>query len=1390
MKEGSAISVRQLMSELEKSGIRLWEEAGQLRFRAPKGVMTEERITALRAEKESILAVLRANEPTVTPDPANRYEPFPLTDVQAAYLLGRHDSFGYGCVSCHIYLELEYPALDPARLEDAWNRLIAHHEMLRAVVHSDGYQRVLPEVPRYRIPVAELRAASPEEVEARLVDVRDELGHQVHTTDEWPLFELRITQTPNRAILHVSLDFMIADWGSIQQLLTQLEHVRTDPEHELPTAEIGFRDYVLAERGLRDSVRYQRDRDYWRARIDELPAAPELPVLDSGTGTPRFHRHTLTLNSARWAELKRRASSVAGVTPSGAVMTAYADVIGRWSRRPAFTLNLTLLNRLPLHPQVDALIGDFTSVTLLAVRPGDTSTFADRATRLGQQLFDDMDHRLFSGIEVMRELARRRSRDEAMMPVVFTSAIGLGVNQADGPVDAGEFGFGITQTPQVWIDCQALDRHDELIVNWDVRDGVFPDGLVTDMFDAFGNLLIGLGTSEATWRRAAPVPLPPAQRARRSEVNNTSGPLPPALLHEEVFAQARRHPGRRAVIDRGGKHSYAEVCGRAAAVAAALDAAAIVPGELVAVVMDKGMEQVSAVLGTLLAGGAYLPIDTNQPAARRDRILADAAVRLVLADGGQPFFPDGVRHIAMDTLPAAEAPTEPVPRRVGPDDLAYVIYTSGSTGNPKGVMISHRAAANTVADINERFAVDAEDRVLGLANLGFDLSVYDIFGPLSVGGGLVLPDPDRRADPSHWAEVITKHDVTRWNSVPAQLQMLGQYLDTEPELTLPSLSTAMLSGDWIPVTLPDEIRNRVPGLQLISLGGATEASIWSIYYPIEQVDPSWRSIPYGYPLRNQTFHVLDHRLHDCLEWTAGELYIGGVGVAMGYLHDDARTAERFVRHPETGERLYRTGDYGRYLPSGVIEFLGREDHQVKIRGHRIELAEVEAAVQSHPAVRATAVVVEGTDPLRRRLVAFVEPDATAGFTPERLEHYLAELLPEYMRPAVIHPLGAMPVTDNGKLDRRALIAELSRIGTATSTPEKDRSAGDLEARLAALWAEVLEVPWVGRNDDFFALGGNSLLATQLVGKLRERVPEAAGMFFDSLVRKLLPEPSVAALARHLTAQAPMPITGSRHRIVSPLIRLGKGDAEPVVVLVHDGTGELDCYQPLTEQLDPGRAVFGFTTGQPDAYLRVTSAALVPRRANGYARLVRAQRPRRTYIVGRGGAAVLALEVARGLMENGVEVAGVTLVDGYRMPELHPDDLLLEYLFAVELGADPVAAGYPVNPVGLASDGDTPELRAGKQAKRLAAIGAAAGVMSGTGVATRYEVFRHTLLALADYRVEPYLGPVTVLGGPRADSMQPLASELEAAGVIGLELVEHPPGQPLAGLALRLNGGPP
>ncbi|MEV4820401.1 amino acid adenylation domain-containing protein [Micromonospora sp. NPDC049274] len=1033
--------------------------------------------------------------PAVVPDRASAHLPFPLTDVQQAYWIGRTGVFDLGNVGMHGYEEFDVPGLDVPRLERALRRLIRRHGMLRAVVLPHGEQQILDEVPDYVIATEDMRARPATEATAALERTRAAMSHQVFVPDRWPLFELRATRLDGGlGRVHYSIDGLLTDaWASsiVMRELTLLYH---EPDATLPELELSFRDYVLAAQAAQETDRYRRAAAYWQERVPTLALAPELPLaVDPGTITaPRFARLTGQLPAPEWNRVKAAAAR-RGLTPTALLLAAYGEVVATWSKNQRFTLNLPMANRLPLHPQVDAILGDFTSVTLLEIDVAAAAPFEARARAVRDQLLSDLDHGLFSGVRVARELKRVRGEAADVMPVVFTSLFqGVG-----GHPQIGEVVYSISQTPQIWIDTQVYEVDGALVLDIDAVEGLFPEGMVAAMHGATLKVLDWLAADEAHWSDPVCPLVPDTELAVRTSYNRTEGAVPAGLLHEPFFATANRVPERPAVITPTRTLTYGELAGHARAVCAHLTGLRVRPDELVAVVMDKGWEQCAAVLGILAAGAAYLPIDPELPDERVRLLLEHGQVRAVLtqgrlADAGARRF-DDVDVLRVDELtPRPEAALPAI--ATTPADLAYVIFTSGSTGQPKGVMIDHRGALNTVVDINERFHVGEDDRALALSSLSFDLSVYDVFGPLAVGGAVVIPEAAAHRDPAAWLDLVVKADVTIWNSVPALMELFVEHLTLREAAGL--LRLVMLSGDWIPVTLPDRIRQVLGAPRVVSLGGATEASIWSILHEVGEVPSDWTSIPYGRPMRNQTFHVLDDAMRPRPTGVPGQLYIGGVGVARGYLRDEARTAASFVVHPETGERLYRTGDLGRFLPSGEIEFLGREDFQVKVQGYRIELGEIEAALAQHPGVRGAVVVAQGEPRGAKRLVAFVLPQVPGEMPPDVLE-FLAGKLPGYMVPGAFYEIDELPLTANGKIDRRALVVPADATEADEVPYEAPRTA--LEEAVAEVWSTILRVERVGAHDNFFALGGDSLLAMRAVVHLRKAldVQVPIRVLFDS-----------------------------------------------------------------------------------------------------------------------------------------------------------------------------------------------------------------------------------------------------------------------------------------------------
>jgi len=1054
-----------------------------------------------------------ASPPGHWPDPVNRYEPFPTTSIQQAYLVGRSNAFAMGNVACHTYYEVQAERLDIKRFNRALQKLIDRHDMLRAIIRADGSQQVLERVPSYEIQVEDLRKCSATEVDQSLSAARERLSHQMFQSDRWPLFEICASQLSDECLrLHLSFDLLIADAWSLQLLCQEWFQLYHDPDTRLAPIGLTFRDYVLAEAALHNSQARQSSRMYWSERLASLPDAPELPLAadPEEIDRPRFRRRTSEMDSRQWRELKNRALD-RGLTPTAVLLAAFGEVIGAWSKSPRFSINVTLMNRLPIHRDVIRLVGDFTALFPLAVASEAADTFESRAWRLQDELLEGIEHRDFSGVEIVREVARRRNAATGIgLPVVFTSLLGQSRAgaQTGRSLWMGDIVYGVAQTPQVWIDTQVLEEEGALVCNWDAVDDLFPTGVLDDMLESYSGFLHRLSTSDATWQDLYRNLVPQSQIDLRSAVNDTELPQVTCLLHEPFLEAAKRWPDNPAVAARDRTLSYRELELFSGQVAGSLAVEGIGPGQTVAVVMERGWEQVAAVLGILRAGATYLPVNPSLPKERLSYLLENAGVRVALTQARLDrvvAWPESIDRLTIESLIGRKETCGGSQSRQTADDIAYIIYTSGSTGEPKGVVISHAAALNTILDINRRFGVGPSDRLLALSDLSFDLSVFDIFGILAAGGTLIIPDPGNLREPAHWIELMASEQVSIWNSVPAMMEMLLHYAGDRTRGLPETMRLVLLSGDWIPTPLPDRIKARVPGVRVISLGGATEASIWSILYQIDSVDPGWNSIPYGRPMSNQQFHVLNHLLEPCPTWTAGYLYIGGSGLATGYWRDEKKTSESFIHHPRTGERLYRTGDLGRYLPDGNIEFLGREDSQVKVHGYRIELGEIEAALANHPEVGSAAVKAISSEEGGKRLVAYVTGRNGEAPDPAALKALLAEKLPDYMVPSAFVILEALPLTVNGKVDRAALPDPEKGSRQSTGVQGEERST--VEDRVAEAVAQVLNLNALDCSGDLLELGATSLDIAKIVYLLEQKY--GYRLRLADVCRKSITEPRLA-----------------------------------------------------------------------------------------------------------------------------------------------------------------------------------------------------------------------------------------------------------------------------------------
>jgi mycobactin phenyloxazoline synthetase len=1014
-------------------------------------------------------------------DPVADEAPFPLATMQHAYWIGRSEEQELGGVAAHLYVEFDGGNIDPGRLERAVSDLVAAHPMLRTRFLPDGTQQTMPEPSRPVFSLVDLRGQNPEATESALAELRDRKTHQRLAIEDGQVIDITLTlRGQERSRLHLDIDMLAGDAMSYRVLVSDLAELYRGAT--LPTPGYSYRRYRTERRV--DGTARERDREWWQQRLAELPGAPELPTVPvADRGAP--HR---TVRYDYWLapEAKQRVVAGAhqrGVTPAMALAAVFADTIGGWSAQSRFLMNVPLFHRESVHPDIDRMVGDFTSSIMLEVDVTENVSVIDRARAIQRGMYESGSHAAYSGLEVLRDLGRHRG-EPMLAPVVFTSALDLGELFADNVIETfGEPVWIISQGPQVLLDAQITELQGGLLVNWDVRESAFPQGVIDAMFDRFTEAVNRLAQGDAGWEAEAVVRLPSAQATVRATANATDGPVSGRCLHEGFFQHATADPDAPAVVwDTGEAEvwSYRYLAERSLAVAGALRANGVRAGDAVAVQLPKGRDQVLAVLGVLAAGATYVPIGFDQPDGRRAKILETADIAAALTVEGASMSAETGEVIPCVSIDAARDYSEPLAQPDFPDtgEIAYVIFTSGSTGQPKGVDVPHSAAMNTIDAVNEWLEVDSSDRVLALSALEFDASVYDIFGMFSVGGSLVAIDDGQKANPTTWVELLRRQRVSILNCVPSMLDMV---LELGADRLGNSLRAVTLGGDWVGADLARRLGRQVPGCRFSGLGGATETAIHNTICEVVGEPPAhWATVPFGVPLRNVRCRVVSPSGRDCLDWVPGEFWVGGANVAAGYRNDPERTAQRFVEHD--GIRWYKTGDMARYWPDGTIEFLGRTDHQVQIRGYRVELGEVETALRTVPGVRhAVAAVVGAGAP---KLVAAVagDPEEVGDVTAA-----VADLLPGYMVPTRTVFFQQIPLTSNGKLDRRAVSAllepdlhDLDAMRDRDGTPRND-----VETALAEIFAEVLGANSLGVYDDFFALGGDSVLATTVIARVRD-----------------------------------------------------------------------------------------------------------------------------------------------------------------------------------------------------------------------------------------------------------------------------------------------------------------
>jgi len=902
---------------------------------------------------------------------------------------------------------------------------------------------------------------------------------------------LRLGETEH--VLLVTIHHIISDGWSVGVFVRELAALyeaytagRPSPLQELS---IQYADFAAWQRDWLQGERLEEQLSYWRAQLSDAPQLLKLPTDRPRPPVQSYKgaHETLFLCESLSRSLKEL-SRREGATLFMTLLAAFSTLLYRYSSQRDVLVGTPIANR--NRAETESLIGFFVNTLIFRTRLSERMTFRELLGQVRETALEAYAHQDLPFEKLVEELQPERSLSHSpVFQVMF--------DLQNAPMRDLEL-QGLRLTPLPFDSRMAKF---DLVLTVGETDGRMSGQLEynTDLFDAatirrmtrhLEHLLETAVSNPDEQVSRLPLLTDDERRQILFEWNDTQVENPPAsCIHELFEQQAAAKPHAVALVHKDEQLTYRELNERANKLAHHLRTLGTGPESLVGVCLERSAEAVVAILGILKAGGAYLPLDPSYPRERLSWMLADAGAQIVITE---EYLERNAEEI--ETQINADLRTT-----INGENLAYVIYTSGSTGKPKGVLISHR---NLVHSTFARFRYYQErlDSFLLLSPFAFDSSVAGLFWTLCRGGMLVIPEEDSHQDPAYLAELIERHSVSHLLGLPAFYELILR--EARPR-QLTSLRTVIVAGEPCPAELVQHHAETLPHAALFNEYGPTEATVWTSVYRCVPSVPVCGSVSIGRPVANTQIYVLDSQLQPVPIGVTGEVYIGGDGVARGYLNHSDQTAERFVPNAfnaKPGARFYRTGDLARFLADGNIEYIGRNDFQVKLRGYRIELSEIELALTQHPDVRESVVLANKTN---ERLTAYVVLKEISSATTKQLKDFLKERLPEYMLPTSFVVLDALPLTTTGKVDRNALPTD--QIGVeanenylAPQTP--------LEQVLAGIFSQILSLERIGADDSFFDLGGHSLLATQILSRVREAFQ------LELPLRKFFRAPTVAGLA--------------------------------------------------------------------------------------------------------------------------------------------------------------------------------------------------------------------------------------------------------------------------------------
>ncbi|MFZ8201853.1 amino acid adenylation domain-containing protein [Alteromonas portus] len=1247
-----------LASAADKGVLLYLNENGELAFKAKKkGALDASLKNEIVANKTAIVQLLtKQKEGTVNGigeyaiAKASRKQPLPLSfSQQRLWMLDQIDG-GSQHYNMPMALKLD-GQLDKEALVAAFREIVNRHEVLRTSIYTNDAGTPLQKInPHGTFQIKHVSVADAADEQSTLIEqyIAQEANRAFNLATDIMLRVTLLKVAKYEHVLLLTLHHIASDGWSMGVLVSEFKELYTAYCERRPSRltklPIQYADYASwQQQWLKGDVLDAHMR-FWTNKLSDLPIVHSIP-LDK----PRPLKQTFCGDYVQSRVDKSTMDKLHNVSQQEnaslfmALYAAFGVLISRYSNEIDVAIGTPVANREQI--EVADLVGFF--VNMLVLRPdlSDEPNFLELLKRCRNELLGAYNHQQYPFEQLVDKLLPQRSLSHSPLFQVMIVMQSNDKSQVELPqlsLSSLNSGFAVAKYDLTLL---VTELEDGLVFDWEYNTDLFERQTIERFASHFGTLIQGLVNEPQQGVFKLPLLTEQEQNTQVKLWNDTSVAYPQGICIEQLFLeQVLKTPDNVAIVDEHGQCTYFELFEEVLALLAELNQFKYLgPEKLVAIRLPKGRYQVISTLAVMMSGSAYLPLECDWPDERCRTILQSANVSLLLVQSlDNACAMQEVKNLDVTRHAGTKKSRHEVlsqiaqyqPRQTD-KNLAYVIFTSGSTGKPKGVAVEHASVVNTLFDINKKFSIDNTDKVLAVSALSFDLSVYDFFGILAVGGGIIIPSDKRAKDPAHWLDLVERHKVTVWNTVPVSMALLVEQLELSGRTASSKLKSVLMSGDWIAPDTPKRIWRRFGPCNVYSLGGATEGSIWSIYHPIVEDTSDLTSIPYGKPLGNQAFYILNQYGEHCPVGVTGELHIGGDGVVREYLNNPTQTQSHFIWHSGLRQKIYRTGDLGRYLVDGTIEFCGRTDNQLKIRGFRVELGEVEKNLQAHPLVKKALAIAFDSEKLGKQIAAYVvlnEYDSEREAPVRLLLDHLNAHLPYYMIPRGIAVLAELPLTANGKVDRKSLPdIESERVESSFEAPRVKE-----EILIAEIWQKLLDITAVGRNDDFFALGGNSLLATRFVAMLNVELGTqiTIGEFFrNSLLRKL---------AAYIDIQSKQK-ENEAYSDTETVMTLNASKQARKLFFIHPGSGMSFCYRHLAERLEGEAQCFGLNN--PLIYGNKKFQDFDAYLDDYYQQINAISSEDEYYILGYSSGGVIAYEVANKLKADGAKVR-VGLIDSF------------------------------------------------------------------------------------------------------------------------------------------------